>query len=427
MEHARSREKCLGRLKVFAGPHLTEDHLKVLGDLFDSNELSEGGDGLKHGWFFVQLREESAPPSSATYLRRHGLPCFWTDGQQRVERLTKVFDAAVAARLPLIIHADAPRMPVMGVCLSAAVDQGCIGLGSKGRVSATEPFPVDRDIANRWMAGCVSTDMLRGRTWLIPNHEVSGVAKLVSSKFKVCVLALSQSLLLSVAALTNSIFPGQIVQQETRASDRDGNILATIRSETALDSIRATGIAHMCLPSRLQKGSNIRTGSRSSKMVINGETYVGSEVMSWAMSGDGQTKLHLDMQEAGDGLFFAAAVGTIRVVRTEDHGLPFAKQAIVVCAQDRDKVIEGFGLDLGKSGNCQYSQPMTLDRLSVRLETIGARFVVMNIPGGSSYILPPGCAHMFTNACLTEGSGWYPCVQGFGDAVMYEKGLSSIS
>ncbi|CAM9692634.1 unnamed protein product [Pylaiella littoralis] len=124
------------------------------------------------------------------------------------------------------------------------------------------------------------------------------------------------------------------------------------------------------------------------------------------------------MQEAGKSLFFAAAVGTIRAVRADDLGLPFAKRAIVVCAQDREMVMKKFGLNVHESGHCQYSGPMNLESLAVSLRKFRARFVVMNVSSGSSYLLPPECAHMFENACLTEGSGWYPCIPKYGEAVL---------
>lgn len=208
--------------------------------------------------------------------------------------------------------------------------------------------------------------------------------------------------------------------QETKEIDNSKH-LVTQQSEKAIDLVRKTGMARLCFPRRSKAEAKNPTGLQSSKVNINGEKLVGSEVMSWAMSRDGQTKLHFDMQEAGDRLFFSAAVGTIRAVRTEDRSLPFAKQAIMVCAQDREKVVTEFGLRLRESGHCQYSGHMDLESLAGRLGKIGARFVVMNFPPGSSYLLPPECAHMFANACLTEGSGWYPCIREYGEVVLMQE------
>ncbi|CAM9691811.1 unnamed protein product, partial [Pylaiella littoralis] len=99
--------------------------------------------------------------------------------------------------------------------------------------------------------------------------------------------------------------------------------------------------------------------------------------MSWAMSPDVTTKLHFDMQETGDSLFFSSAVGTIRAVRADDAGLPFAKRAIVMCAQDREMVRTKFGLNVRESGHCQYSGPMNLESLAASLRKFRAHQLLL--------------------------------------------------
>lgn len=185
-EHAKAREEILGRLKKIATSELTEGHIQVFGEMFNDGELlegesdfpREGGDGgLKNDWFFAKLKAENAPEPSGRCRLVRDPTCFWTDGPDRLERLTKVFNACVAAGIPLMVEGDAPGMSVMGICAQEAVEQEYVGLGSKGRASGRGPFYVDREVSNKWIAGCVDENCLDGHTWLLRNHEVRLVSK----------------------------------------------------------------------------------------------------------------------------------------------------------------------------------------------------------------------------------------------------------
>ncbi|CAM9691866.1 unnamed protein product, partial [Pylaiella littoralis] len=212
-EHAKAREETLERLKNIATSQLTEDHLKLFGEMFDDGDLLEGesdfprergGKGLKNGWFFARLRWENA--SAAGKSRRVREPtCFWTDGKDRLDRLTRVFKACVAAGIPLMVKKDAPEKSVMGICAREAVGQGYVGLGSKGRVSTTDSFPVDDEVVDDWIGRCVDRNYLNGHTWLLQTHTIT--ERIENSKK-----------------------------------------LRTIKSAKAIRSVKNAGMARMCFP-----------------------------------------------------------------------------------------------------------------------------------------------------------------------------------
>lgn len=102
----------------------------------------------------------------------------------------------------------------------------------------------------------------------------------------------------------------------------------------------------------------------------------------------------------------------MRPVR-RDHFGP-AKRAIVVCAQDRMKVATTLGLDLDEIPTHQYQRTIDLMGLAKILTENQIRFVVMDFPGNCSYIIPPGCAHMFETYALVESSGWLPSLKVSG-------------
>lgn len=152
-------------------------------------------------------------------------------------------------------------------------------------------------------------------------------------------------------------------------------------------------------------------GLQTSRVEIGKSRWGGSEVTTWAASKGSITKPHFDTHTVSGVTFFAPAAGTMRPVR-RDHFVP-VKRAIVVCAQDRMRVAIVLKLDLDEIPTHQCKVKINLMGFAEILTENQIRFVVVDFCGDCSYLLPPGCAHMFETYAMVESTGWLPCLNGF--------------
>lgn len=193
------------------------------------------------------------------------------------------------------------------------------------------------------------------------------------------------------------------------------NNLWSVSSTSALKIHGRTRMSKMC--SSWGRGRwSVKGGEQTSRVLVNeGVTWGGSEVTVWAMPKGSITNPHFDIQDVSGTTFFAPAAGTIRSVR-RDKGGP-VKRAIVVSAHDRLKVKQVFQLDLDDIPSHQYSHAISLLDFAKQLEKEQISFTVVDFPGDCSYIIPPGCAHMFETYVLAESSGWLPSLKVWGDNI----------
>lgn len=117
-------------------------------------------------------------------------------------------------------------------------------------------------------------------------------------------------------------------------------------------------------------------GEQTSPVTIGEQEWDGSEVTTWAKSKDSITKPHFDTHPVSSTTFFAAAVGTMRTVRRDLIGP--AIRAIVICAQDRMKVVATLRLDLDENPSRQNQPDINLMGLAKILIDKQIRFIVMD-------------------------------------------------
>lgn len=189
-----------------------------------------------------------------------------------------------------------------------------------------------------------------------------------------------------------------VLQQEDVKVDEVS--YSSLESKTAIKMVRSTRMGGWCYPRRRGAEPGSQTQKRPG-------TWGGSEFTSFAVNRGYITNTHVDVFEADGERVYPPSVGILTAVN-RNHVGP-AKRAIVVCADDREAVVEALRLDLSERTFRQYSGPMkTLEGLASVLREKGLRFVVMEFPAGCSYILPAGCAHMFVTLGLIESVVWHP-------------------
>lgn len=183
----------------------------------------------------------------------------------------------------------------------------------------------------------------------------------------------------------------------------DDDTYETVESKEARDLVQETSMGFLCFPKR--RGSN---GGSETVLQKNGsESFGGSSVGTFLMSEGCVTDTHIDQYDVNGNEIDVPAAATLWSVERTPPGP--VKRAIVVCSADRDDVIRVLSLDIRKNATCQYAGPIEcLEELGAKLKEHKIRFVVVDFPPDCSYIIPPGCAHMFVTLGLVESSVWHP-------------------
>lgn len=391
-------------------PGLDDNSSRVLGQMLERGELLEGvggfGDGkvkgVGNGLFSGILRMSNSPAEEEGGGRRGAHRLFWCKGASRKARVTEVFEACTSAGFPLIVESDAPDKTVMGAAVDDAIAQGYTGLGKTGRDTALVVQKISPAFVDAWKSGNATEDSLTG-SWSIQNLEV---------RFFCCFLCKNITIICVYDVYSKLVVLNTTLQQENIWDDRaDRFNLRSIRSPAAMEILQRTRMSELCSSSGEGRWGK-KGGELTSPVTICDSQWGGSEVTAWAMSKGSITRPHFDTHTVSGTTFFAAAAGTMRLVR-RDHFGP-VKRAIVVCAQDRMKVATTLGLDLDEIPTHQYQRKIDLMGLAKILTENQIRYVVMDFPGDCSYIIPPGCAHMFQTNALVESSGWLPSLKVSG-------------
>lgn len=181
-----------------------------------------------------------------------------------------------------------------------------------------------------------------------------------------------------------------------------------MKCDTVIDAIRNTTAGTFCFPTGKRKGGGKLVGG-----MADGVQWSGSNCMLFAKEG-GMTKMHVDVQSVPGGNTGAVlempAVGVVRsVIHKQYQKSPVAKQAIVVHADDMQKVIDELGVNTGQESTCQYRGKLeTLPEFARELREKQIRFVVVDFSYRCSYLLPAKCAHVFITNGLVESAAWHP-------------------
>ena len=97
------------------------------------------------------------------------------------------------------------------------------------------------------------------------------------------------------------------------------------------------------------------------------------------------------------------------IIRKVNHAEGAAKQAIVVHADDMDRVVKTLKINTAKESTSQYGGDVqTLPEFARTLRGAGIRFVVVDFPVRCCYALPARCAHVFVTIGLVESAAWHP-------------------
>lgn len=130
------------------------------------------------------------------------------------------------------------------------------------------------------------------------------------------------------------------------------------------------------------------------------ETFVMNKGMS--------SPIHFDVDRGkGSHPVYGHAAGVMMPLDRTTTG--DIKKATIVCAADKQRVIDGLGMTVDNSVQKQYDGEISsMEELVATLREIGVRFVEVRFPAYCSYFLPRGCAHAFETLALTESVVWAP-------------------